>query len=65
MQEKSKGKLFFPTFVFDSKTRSQFSHAKNQREISNDKVKRLLWPFGGGKCGNGGELYRKSWKCII
>ena len=57
MQEKSKGKLFFPTFVFDSKTRSQFSHAKNQREISSNKVRRLLWPLGGGKCGKGGGNY--------
>ena len=29
-------------------------HAKNQREISSNKVRRLLWPFEGGKCGNGG-----------
>jgi len=29
-------------------------HAKNQREISSNKVRRLLWPFGGGKCRKGG-----------
>ena len=29
-------------------------HAKNQKEISSNKVGRLLWPFGGGKCGKGG-----------
>ena len=27
--------------------------AKNQREISSNKVGRLLWPLGGGKCGKG------------
>ena len=30
--------------------------AKNQREISSNKVRRLLWPLGGGKCGKGGEM---------
>ena len=29
-------------------------HAKNQREISSNKVRRLLWPLGRGKCGKGG-----------
>jgi len=29
-------------------------HAKNQREISSNKVRRLLLPLGGGKCGKGG-----------
>ena len=28
--------------------------AKNQREISSNKVGRLLWRFGGGKCVKGG-----------
>ena len=53
---KMKGKLFFPPLVFDSKTIDHNSglHAKIQREISSNKVRRLLWPVGGGKCGNGG-----------
>ena len=29
-------------------------HAKNQREISSNKVRRLLWPLGKGKCEKGG-----------
>ena len=29
-------------------------HAKNQREISSNKVRSLLWPLGRGKCGKGG-----------
>ena len=33
-------------------------YVKNQREISSNKVRRLLWPFGGGKCGKGGEGIR-------
>jgi len=28
--------------------------AKNQREISSNKFRRLLWPVGEGKCGKGG-----------
>ena len=31
--------------------------AKNQREISSNKVRRLLWPFGGGKCRKGGNAF--------
>ena len=30
-------------------------HAKNQREISSNKVRRLLWPLGGRKFGKGGR----------
>jgi len=33
-------------------------HAKNQREISSNKVRRLLWPLGEGKCGKGGETVK-------
>ena len=35
MREKSRGKLFSPTLVFDSKTRSQFSSAckKSERNL--------------------------------
>jgi len=29
-------------------------HAKKQREISSNKVRGLLLPLGGGKCGKGG-----------
>ena len=29
-------------------------YAKNQREISINKVRRLLWPLGRGECGKGG-----------
>ena len=47
-------KLFFSHFGLGLKTRSQFRSAcKNQREISSNKVGRLLWPLGGGKCGSG------------
>ena len=51
-----KGKIIFPTLrVLIKKTRSQFRSAcKNQREISSNKVRRLLWPLGRGKCGKGG-----------
>ena len=53
---KNKGENYFlPTLVFDSKTRSQFRPAcKNQKEISKNEVRSLLWPLGGGKCGKGG-----------
>ena len=44
---KNQGKNnFSPTFGFDSKTRSQL-RSKTQREISSNKVRRLLWPLGG------------------
>ena len=50
---KNAGNYFFPNLVFDSETKSQFrSAAKNQREISSNKVGRLLWPLGEGKFGN-------------
>ena len=40
--------------------------AKNQREISSNKFRRLLWPLGEGKCGKGGgKWYKESGKCII
>ena len=42
-------------FIFDSKLdHNSALHAKNQREISSNKVRRLLWPLGRGKCGKGG-----------
>jgi len=55
---KNKGGNYFSyILMFNSKTRSQFRSAcKNQREISSNKVRRLLWPLGEGKCGKGGEM---------
>jgi len=39
---------------------------KKQREISSNKVRRLLWPLGEEKCGKGGgKWYKESEKCII
>ena len=37
---------------------------QNQREISNNKVRRLLWPFEGGKCGKGGKWFKVRERCI-
>ena len=50
-------KLFFPHFGFGLKTRSQFRSAcKSQREISSDKVGRLLWSLWGKYAGKGGGM---------
>ena len=39
---------------------------QKQREIYSNKVRRLLWPLGGGKCRKGGgKWYKESGKCII
>ena len=52
--EKMTKKMREKCLLFDSKTRSQFRPAcKNQNEISSFKIRRQLWPFGGGKCGKG------------
>ena len=52
---------FFPHFGFGLKTRSQFRSAgKNQREISGDKVGRLLWSLGGKYAGKGEECNIES-----
>ena len=50
---KIKGKIIFPPLWVLIKKLDHNSglHAKNQREISSNKVRRLLWPLGGGKCG--------------
>ena len=40
-------------------------HAKNQREISSNKVRTLHWPLGGRKCGKGGKWYKDRGKWII
>ena len=51
-------KLFFPHFGFGLKTISHFRSAcKNQREISSDKVGRLLWFLGGKYTGKGEMVY--------
>ena len=52
---KISGKISFsPLWVLIKKLdRNSGLHAKNQREISNNKGGRLLWPLGGGKCGKG------------
>ena len=50
-------KKFPHILLFDSKLdHNSALHAKNQREISSNKVRRLIWPLGGGKCGKGGEM---------
>ena len=53
---KNKGEIIFPTFCCLIKKLDHNSglHAKNQREISSNKVRSLLWPLGRGKCGKGG-----------
>jgi hypothetical protein len=57
MREKIKGKIIFPPLWVLIKKLDHNSglHAKNQREISSNKVRRLLLPLGGGKCGKGGR----------
>ena len=51
-----KGKISFsPLWVLMKKLdRNSGLHAKNQREISSNKVRRLPWPLGGRKYGKGG-----------
>ena len=53
---KNQGKNYFPPFWFLNKKLDHNSglHAKKNREISSNKVRRLLWPLRGGKCGKGG-----------
>ena len=54
---KIKGKNIFPTIccLIQKLDHNLGLHAKNQRESSSNKVRRLLWPLGGGKCGKGGR----------
>ena len=40
-------------------------HAKNQREISSNKVGRLLWLLEGENAGKGGKWYKERVKWII
>ena len=54
---KISGKISFsPLWVLIKKLdRNSGLHAKNQRENSSNKVRRLqIWPLGGGKCWKGG-----------
>ena len=55
---KMRGKIIFsPLWCLIQKLdHNSALHGKNQREISSNKVRRLLWPLGGGKCGKGGEM---------
>ena len=59
---KMRGKIIFPPlWCFIQKLdHNSGLLAKNQREISSNKVRRLLWPLGGGKCGKGGEGIRRA-----
>ena len=60
---KIKGKIIFPTLwvLIKKLNRNSGLHAKNQREISSNKVRRLLWPLEGGKCGKrGGNGIRRG-----
>ena len=64
------GKITFPPFWFLIQKLDHNSglHAKNQREISSNKVRRHHRPFGGGKWGKmrerEGEWYKDRGKCI-
>ena len=53
---KIRGEVIFPTFccLIQKLDHNSGLHVKNQREISSNKVRRLLWPLEGGKCGKGG-----------
>ena len=53
---KNKGKNYFSYILLKKLDHNLGQYAKNQREISSYKVKRLLWPLGRGKCGKGGEM---------
>ena len=52
---KIRGKIIFPLLwiLIQKLDHNSGLHAKNQREISSNKVRRLLWPLGGRKCGKG------------
>ena len=60
---KINGKIIFSPlwFLIQKLDHNSGLHAKNQREISSNKVRRLLWPVGGRKCGNrGGNGIRRG-----
>ena len=53
---KIRGEVIFPTFccLIQKLDHNSGLHVKNQREISSNKVRRLIWPLEGGKCRKGG-----------
>ena len=51
---KISGKISFSPLLIQKLDHNSALHVKNQREISSNKVRRLLWPLGRGKCGKGG-----------
>ena len=58
--------IFSPLWFWIKKTKSQFRSAcKNQREISSNKVGRILWSLGGEICGKRGGWYVERGKCNI
>jgi len=62
---KIREKFIFPAFcrLIQKLYHNSGLHAKNQREISSNKVRRLLWPLGGEKCGKaGGKWYEECIK---
>ena len=63
---KKQGKIIFPTFccLIQKLDHNLGLHAKNQRDISSNKVGRLLWPLGGGKFGKGGNGIRRGGNAI-
>ena len=67
MREMMRGKIIFsPIWCLIQKLDPISGlHAKNQREISSNKVGRLLWPFGGENAGKGGKWYNERGKWII
>ena len=65
---KIKGKISFSPlwFLIQKLDHNSGLHAKNQRDISSNKVRRLLWSLGGVNCGKGGrKFYKERGKCII
>jgi hypothetical protein len=54
---KNIGKIIFPTFccLIQKLDHNSGLHVKNQREISSNKVRRLLWPLGREKMREKGE----------
>ena len=49
-----RGKISFSPLLIQKLDHNSALHVKNQREISSNKVRRLLWLLGRGKCGKGG-----------
>ena len=55
MSEKSQTN--FGIFLIQKMDPNSGLHAKTQREISRNKVRRLHWPLGGEQLGKGGMVY--------